>query len=125
MAPRDPHGISLAPATRAFVDATSEPPFLEQLSPEAGHIAGESDRAEITASPLRASLAQLTGLSPALVVTAENDVLRDEGEAYTAELRATGVEVTTVRYGGIVHDTNAAKAAVAQEVSVVAHALRD
>jgi acetyl esterase len=61
-------------------------------------------RAEPTASPLRASLAQLSGLPPALVITDEADVLRDEGEAYGRKLRQAGVDVTAVRYEGVFHD---------------------
>lgn len=63
-----------------------------------------AQRAEITASPLRASLDELAGLPPALVIVAEADVLRDEGEAYAAKLRAADVPVTAVRYQGIIHD---------------------
>ncbi|AXI80330.1 alpha/beta hydrolase [Peterkaempfera bronchialis] len=63
-----------------------------------------AQRAEVYASPLRASLDQLSGLPPALVITGEADVLRDEGEAYAARLREAGVEVTAVRVLGMVHD---------------------
>ncbi|MFF0518250.1 alpha/beta hydrolase [Actinomadura nitritigenes] len=82
-----------------------------------------AQRAEITASPLRASLEELAGLPQALVIVAEADVLRDEGEAYAAKLRAAGVPTTAVRYQGIIHDfvmvnamrdTHAAKAATRQ-----------
>ncbi|BDT87413.1 alpha/beta hydrolase [Nocardia cyriacigeorgica] len=92
----------------------------------------DAQRAEITASPLRASLDQLADLPPALVITAEADVLRDEGEAFAGKLRAAGVPVTAVRYGGIVHDfvmvnslhqTQAARAAVAQAVAHLRAAL--
>ncbi|WP_030739588.1 alpha/beta hydrolase [Streptomyces sp. NRRL S-31] len=81
------------------------------------------DRKQILASPLRASLNQLKDLPKALVITDEADVLRDEGEAYAAKLRAAGNDVTAVRYEGTIHDfamlnaladTNAAKAAVDQ-----------
>ena len=61
-------------------------------------------RQEIYASPLRATIAQLKGLPPALIQVAENDVLRDEGEAYARKLDAAGVEVTHVRYDGLIHD---------------------
>ena len=61
-------------------------------------------RKEITASPLMATVDQLKGLPPTLIQTAENDVLRDEGEAYGRKLDAAGVAVTSVRYNGMIHD---------------------
>jgi len=85
----------------------------------------EAQRDEITASPLRASTEQLAGLPPALVVTAEADVLRDEGEAYGRKLRAAGIDVTATRYEGVIHDfvmlnalreTNGAGAAINQAI---------
>ncbi len=87
-----------------------------------------SKRAEITASPLRASIDELSGLPDALVIVDENDVLRDEGEAYARKLGEAGVRTTSVRYNGTIHDfmmlnplreTASTAAALAQAISVL------
>ena len=64
----------------------------------------DSERGSIFASPLRATLVQLQGLPPALIQTAEFDVLRDEGEAYARKLGEAGVDVVCVRMNGLTHD---------------------
>jgi acetyl esterase len=88
-------------------------------------------RKEITASPNQATVEQLRGLPPTLLLVDEADVLRDEGEAYAAKLRRAGVPVTTVRYDGTIHDfmllnsmsqTRATRAAVAQAIAFLRQA---
>ncbi|MEU8295157.1 alpha/beta hydrolase [Streptomyces pseudogriseolus] len=91
-----------------------------------------AERAQITASPLRATLEDLRGLPPAFVVVDENDVLRDEGEAYARKLVQAGVPTTSIRYNATLHDfmmlnpvrgTQASTAAVEQAVQVLRKAL--
>jgi acetyl esterase len=109
-----------------FLTAKAMAWFWDAYLPEAHR------RSEPFASPLRASEEQLAGLPPAFVIVDEADVLRDEGEAYAARLRAAGVAVTTVRYDGITHDfmmlnplssTHATRAAVVQAISILRDAL--
>lgn len=68
------------------------------------YISKPEHRNEIYASPLKASVERLNGLPPALVQVAENDVLRDEGEAYARKMDEAGVDVTLVRIDGMIHD---------------------
>lgn len=87
-------------------------------------------REDATASPLRAPVDELRGLPETFLVVDENDVLRDEGEAYGRKLIEAGVRTTLVRYDGTIHDfmmlnplsgSAATRAAIAQAT----HILRD
>lgn len=102
----------LIPATDASVDTSSygeygDDRFLSRAFMKYGwdlYAPDAETRNNPYVSPLRASLDQLKGLPPALVITAENDPLRDEGEAYARKLKEAGVSVDAVRYNGTIHD---------------------
>lgn len=104
--------VLLIPATDASVDTESYHEFATgRFLPRAFMKYGwdlyapdEKTRNNPYVSPLRASDKELKGLPPALVITAENDPLRDEGEAYARKLKAAGVTVTATRYNGMIHD---------------------
>jgi len=88
------------------------------------------ERQEVFASPLRATVDQLKDLPPTLIQVAENDILRDEGEAFGRKLDEAGVAVTTIRYNGMIHDFGLLNAlsTLPQVKSLIAHAaaaLRD
>jgi acetyl esterase len=134
------HQSMYYPVTDAAMDTGSYEQFAEGYFLTAKMMAWFWDayqpdierRLEPFASPLRASDEQLAGLPPAFVIVDEADVLRDEGEAYAARLRAAGTPVTTVRYDGITHDflmlnalrdTYATHAAIAQAISILRNAL--
>ncbi|CCH77842.1 putative lipase [Nostocoides japonicum T1-X7] len=104
--------VLLYPVTDADFDTPSYLQFAEgyYLTREGmkwfwdAYTTDESQRAEKYASPLRAPLEDLRGLPTTLVITDEADVLRDEGEQYANRLREAGVDVTSVRVAGMVHD---------------------
>lgn len=110
--PKVAYQVLLIPATDASVDTASYHEFATgRFLPRAFMKYGwdlyapdESTRNNPYVSPLRASNEQLRGLPSALVITAENDPLRDEGEAYARKLMNAGIPVTTTRYNGTIHD---------------------
>jgi acetyl esterase len=127
------------PVTDAAMDTPSydefaDGPYLTRKAMEwfwDAYIPDPAQRSEVTASPNRATVEQLRGLPPTLLLVDEADVLRDEGEAYAAKLRLAGVPVTTVRYDGTCHDfmmlnvlsdTKAARAAIAQATAFLREA---
>ncbi|MGE0004434.1 MAG: alpha/beta hydrolase [Parvibaculaceae bacterium] len=98
--------------------------FWDQYLPDA------AKRGEIHASPLNAPIDDLRDLPQTLLIVDENDVLRDEGEAYGRKLAQAGVRVTSLRYNGTIHDfmmlnpiaeTPAVRAAVGQACGYLRH----
>jgi len=110
--PKINYQVLIYPVTDANFDNGSYNEFAEGpwLTKKAmqwfwdNYLPEKEKRKEITASPLQASIKQLEGLPPALVINGECDVLRDEGEAYARKLNAAGVEVTAIRHQGTIHD---------------------
>jgi len=110
--PKISYQVLLIPATDANVDTQSYHEydtgrFLSRAFMQYGwdlYAPGAKTRDNPYVSPLRASIDQLKGLPPALVITAENCPLRDEGEAYARKLKEAGVSVDAVRYNGTIHD---------------------
>jgi acetyl esterase/lipase len=110
--PKISYQVLLIPATDASVDTDSYKEFgtghfLARAFMKYGwdlYAPDEKTRNLPTVSPLRATTEQLEELPPALVITAENDPLRDEGEAYGRKLKEAGVSVDAVRYNGTIHD---------------------
>src|SRR5262245_4347317 len=110
--PRIAYQVLFVPATDASVDTDSYHEFATgRFLPRAFmkygwdlYVPDEKTRNNPYVSPLRASNTELEGLPTALVITAENDPLRDEGEAYARKLKEAGVAVTATRYNGLIHD---------------------
>jgi acetyl esterase len=132
--------VLIYPATGHVFDSTSFHEFATGyfLTRETSqwfwqqYTGGAAVEHEPTACPLQATLDQLKGLPPALVITGECDVLRDEGEAYARKLIQAGVTVTCTRYLGAIHgfmginalaDTPATLAARAQVHAMLREAL--
>jgi acetyl esterase/lipase len=104
--------VLMWPATNAAFDTASYDQFAE------GHFLTRSmmkwfwdsyttdprERQDVYASPLQANNERLKGLAPAIIQTAEMDVLRDEGEAYARKLDQAGVDVVSTRYNGLIHE---------------------
>jgi len=110
--PKISYQVLFVPATDASVDSASYHEFgtgrfLTRAFMKYGwdlYAPDAKTRDNPYVSPLRASDTELHGLPPALVVTAENDPLRDEGEAYARKLMNAAVKVAAVRYNGMIRD---------------------
>jgi acetyl esterase len=134
--PRIAAQVLFYPSTSGNPEFPSKKQFAEgyYLTGETGkwfwsqYSGGAPIHREATACPLEAPLEQLQRLPPALIITAECDVLRDEGEAYARKLLQAGVTVTCTRYLGAIHGFNvanalatstAARASIAQTCSML------
>ena len=110
--PKISYQVLFVPATDASVDTASyhqfgQERFLARAFMKYGwdlYAPDQALRDNPYVSPLRASLEELKDLPPALVVTAENDPLRDEGEAYARKLKEAGNSVAALRFNGTIHD---------------------
>jgi acetyl esterase/lipase len=136
--PKIAYQVLLVPATDASVDTDSykkfaDGYFLSRAFMKYGwdlYAPDANTRDNPYVSPVRASKAKLTGLPPTLVITAENDPLRDEGEAYARKLTEAGVPVAIVQYKGTIHDfvaLNALRKVPTTEAALdqIAHGIRE
>lgn len=100
------------PVTNADMDTHSydqfrDGPWLTKKAMEwffDAYVPDKTIRDDIYISPLQADESELAGLPPTLIITAENDVLRDEGEAYARKLDSANVDVLNIRINGTIHD---------------------
>ena len=100
------------PVTNADMDTHSydqfrDGPWLTKKAMEwffDAYVPDKTIRDDIYISPLQADESELAGLPPTLIITAENDVLRDESEAYARKLDSANVDVLNVRINGTIHD---------------------
>jgi acetyl esterase len=138
--PRISFQVLFYPVTDATCDTPSyrlfeRGPWLTKRAMEhywSAYIPNKMDREVVTAAPLNASVEQLRGLPDALIITAESDVLRDEGESYARKLCEANVRVTCTRYLGTIHDfimlnaiadTPATRGAMVQAINALRDAL--
>jgi acetyl esterase/lipase len=133
--------VAFTPVTDVACDTESCRRFAEGYYLRRNHLVAFRDRlssdgrqvTDPSIAPLHADAADLAGFPPSLVITAEADVVRDQGEAFAARLRAAGTPTTAVRYEGTIHgfvtldalrDTSASRAAVAQAAAALRPSLR-
>jgi acetyl esterase len=128
--------VLICPVTSADLDTASyrhfaDGPWLTKAVMQQAwdaYLPDPAMRANVIAAPLHASIEQLATMPETLVIVAENDVTRDEGESYARKLSDAGTRVTSVRYNGTIHDfivlnaladTPAARGAMAQIVAAL------